>query len=123
LSSILSHVGLRPLRGLSARLRSSLACHVFCGVVNLAGSFIRRCNGEGHKRAFHPLLDCILPGGTMWQVVLEADRQEIPVVLMTGDPSQRKDVAGGERPYILKPFTLQALIDIVEANVPTAAEG
>jgi two-component system, OmpR family, response regulator len=69
------------------------------------------------------LLDCILPGGTMWQVVLEADRQEIPVVLMTGDPSQRKDVAGGERPYILKPFTLQALIDIVEANVPTAAEG
>jgi hypothetical protein len=30
-------------------------------------------------------LDCILPGETTWQIVLEADRQNIPVVLMTGD--------------------------------------
>jgi len=25
------------------------------------------------------LLDCVLPGETMWQTVLESDRQEVPV--------------------------------------------
>jgi DNA-binding response OmpR family regulator len=67
------------------------------------------------------LLDCVLPGGTMWQIVLEADRQGVPIVLMTGDPAQREDNAGGDRPYLLKPFTLEALFKIVEANVLTAA--
>ena len=32
------------------------------------------------------LLDCVLPDGPNWQVALEADRQDIPVVLMSGDP-------------------------------------
>ena len=55
------------------------------------------------------LLDCILPGETMWQIVLEADRQNVPVVLMTGDPGQMKDAAAGTRPYIFKPFSLSDL--------------
>ncbi|MGH7155030.1 MAG: hypothetical protein ACREF3_13985, partial [Acetobacteraceae bacterium] len=40
------------------------------------------------------LLDCVLPGGTMWQVLLEADRQQVPVVLMTGDPAQMREIDG-----------------------------
>jgi DNA-binding response OmpR family regulator len=63
------------------------------------------------------LLDCVLPGGTMWQVVLEADRQNIPLVLMTGDPAQMKEVAGGSRPFILKPFSFAALHDVIERTI------
>ena len=73
------------------------------------------------------LLDCVLPGGTMWQVVLESDRLGVPVVLMTGDPGQMKEVAGGPRPHILKPFSIAELLDVIDANVgvslPEAAAG
>jgi DNA-binding response OmpR family regulator len=60
------------------------------------------------------LLDCVLPGGTMWQVVLEADRQSVPVVLMTGDAEQMKEVAGGSRPFLLKPFSFEDLHNVIE---------
>ena len=66
------------------------------------------------------LLDCVLPGGTMWQVALEADRQDIPLVLMTGDPEQMKDLVGGARPFLLKPFSIAALADIVETSCGSA---
>lgn len=69
------------------------------------------------------LLDCVLPGGTMWQVVLELDRLGVPIVLMTGDPSQVKEVAGGPRPYILKPFSIAELIDVIDANVGARVPG
>ena len=32
------------------------------------------------------LLDCIVAGETTWRIVLEADRQNVSIVLMTGDP-------------------------------------
>lgn len=67
------------------------------------------------------LLDCVLPGGTMWQVVLEADRLEIPVVLMTGDPSQMREISGGPRPFILKPFSIADLIDVIDREIGEAA--
>jgi DNA-binding response OmpR family regulator len=60
------------------------------------------------------LLDCVLPGGTMWQIVLEADRQNVPVVLMTGDPVQMREAAAGTRPYIFKPFSLSDLKRVLE---------
>lgn len=60
------------------------------------------------------LLDCVLPDGPNWQVALEADRQEIPIVFMTGDPGQAKELADGFRPYLLKPFAISALIDAVD---------
>lgn len=69
------------------------------------------------------LLDCVLPGGTMWQVVLESDRLGVPVVLMTGDPGQMKEVAGGPRPHILKPFSIAELIDVIDANVGVSLPG
>jgi DNA-binding response OmpR family regulator len=60
------------------------------------------------------LLDCVLPDGPNWQVALEADRQNIPVVFMTGDPGQAKELVGGARPYLLKPFGLATLIDVID---------
>jgi DNA-binding response OmpR family regulator len=68
------------------------------------------------------LLDCILPGETMWQIVLEADRQNVPVVLMTGNPAQMKDAALSDRPHIFKPFSLAALKRILEqtASLPAS---
>jgi two-component system, OmpR family, response regulator len=62
------------------------------------------------------LLDCVLPGGTMWQVMLEADRLGVPVVLMTGDAAQMREIAGGPRPYILKPFSIAQLLDVIDAE-------
>jgi DNA-binding response OmpR family regulator len=62
------------------------------------------------------LLDCVLPGGSMWQVMLEADRIGVPVVLMTGDPGQIPEVTGGPRSYILKPFSIAKLLDVVDAE-------
>jgi len=63
------------------------------------------------------LIDCMLPGETMWmlpgetmwQIVLEADRPQAPVPLMTGDPVQMKETATGSRPCIFKPFSLTDL--------------
>ena len=73
------------------------------------------------------LLDCVLPGETMWQIVLEADRQNVPVVLMTGDPAQMKDAAAGTRPYIFKPFLLADLKRVLEgvasARAPLPTRG
>jgi DNA-binding response OmpR family regulator len=63
------------------------------------------------------LLDCVLPGGTMWQVMLEADRQNVPVILMTGDSGQMKEIAGGARPYILKPFAIRELRGVIEQAI------
>jgi DNA-binding response OmpR family regulator len=67
------------------------------------------------------LLDCVLPGGSMWQVMLEADRLGVPVVLMTGDPGQIPEVTGGPRPYILKPFSIAKLLDVVDAETGLTA--
>lgn len=67
------------------------------------------------------LLDCVLPGGTMWQVVLDADRLGVPVVLMTGDPAQMLEIKGGPRPYILKPFSIAKLLDVIDAETGLAS--
>ncbi len=67
------------------------------------------------------LLDCVLPGGSMWQVMLEADRIGVPVVLMTGDPGQIPEVTGGPRPYILKPFSIAELLDVIDVQTGLAA--
>lgn len=67
------------------------------------------------------LLDCVLPGGSMWQVMLEADRIGVPVVLMTGDPDQVAEVTDGPRPYILKPFSIAELLNVIDAEAGHAA--
>jgi DNA-binding NtrC family response regulator len=63
------------------------------------------------------LLDCVLPGETMWQVVLEADRLGVPVVLMTGDEKGVAEISDGARLHILKPFSLAGLLDVLDKAV------
>jgi DNA-binding NtrC family response regulator len=59
-----------------------------------------------------------LPGETMWQVVLEADR--LSVVLMTGDDNRIPEIVTGARPYILKPFSLARLLVTLDTATETA---
>jgi hypothetical protein len=42
------------------------------------------------------LLDCVLPGETMWQIVLEADRQNVPVVPHDRRPRADEGGRGGD---------------------------
>ena len=36
---------------------------------------------------------------------------------MTGDPGQAKELVGGARPYLLKPFGLATLIEVIDSTV------
>jgi hypothetical protein len=59
------------------------------------------------------LLDCLLPDGNLAGVLAEADQRSIPVVLISGDPSQAEAVAPN-RPFLPKPFTQATLLDVLE---------
>jgi FixJ family two-component response regulator len=59
----------------------------------------------------------------MWQIVLEADRLNVPVVLMTGDPAQKDEAKTGARPYIFKPFQLSQLKHVLEEAVFSGSRG
>jgi DNA-binding response OmpR family regulator len=63
------------------------------------------------------LLDCTLPGGLDPHLVPTADRSGVPVILMSGHPDMVERVAG-VRPFILKPFSLSALLATIERVVP-----
>ncbi|HVZ09001.1 response regulator [Rhodopila sp.] len=60
------------------------------------------------------LLDCTLPGGLDPALLPAADELGIPVVLMSGDHQRIEQVGGTPRPFMLKPFTLDGLLEIVE---------
>jgi DNA-binding NtrC family response regulator len=60
------------------------------------------------------LLDCTLPGGVDPDLIPAADRAGAPVILMSGDISRIEHIGGKGRPYILKPFALAGLLDVVE---------
>jgi DNA-binding NtrC family response regulator len=59
------------------------------------------------------LLDCLLPGGNPRDVLAEADRRSIPVVLISGDPSQAEAMDPGRR-FLPKPFTQATLLAILD---------
>jgi DNA-binding response OmpR family regulator len=63
------------------------------------------------------LLDCTLPGGLDPHLVPTADQSGVPVILMSGHPDMVERVAGA-RPFILKPFSLSALLATIERVVP-----
>jgi DNA-binding NtrC family response regulator len=67
------------------------------------------------------LLDCTLPGGLDPRLLPMADRSGVPVILMSGHPDMVDRVAGARRPFILKPFTLSALLATIERVVPVTA--
>lgn len=63
------------------------------------------------------LLDCTLPGGIDMELIPEADRSGVPVILMSGDPERVEGLAVEPRPFILKPFTLADLLSVVESTI------
>ena len=66
------------------------------------------------------LLDCTLPGGLDPHLVPMADDNGIPVILMSGHPDMLERVPGAVRPCIQKPFSLNALLAMIESVVPAA---
>jgi len=54
------------------------------------------------------LLDCTLPGGIDPELLSEADACGVPIVLMSGHPETAERIAGGRRPYLVKPFSMNA---------------
>ena len=61
------------------------------------------------------LLDCLLPGGCTHETIARADGIGVPVVLMSGDLSQAEELRDGRRPFLGKPFTVEALLGVVRA--------
>lgn len=61
------------------------------------------------------LLDCTLPGGLDAGLLRVADETSVRVILMSGDPARIANVCGTPRPFMLKPFTLSALVSAVDA--------
>ena len=59
------------------------------------------------------LLDCTLPGGLDAQLIPQADKAGIPVILMSGDPARAENLADQPLPFVLKPFTLTVLLNTV----------
>ena len=53
------------------------------------------------------LLDCLLPNGNCTEVITAAQTREVPVILMSGDPTQI-DAATG-LPFLTKPFSVEEL--------------
>ncbi len=60
------------------------------------------------------LLDCTLPGGLGDDLIPEADRTGVPVVLMSGNPELARGIPGNRR-FVAKPFALSALLEVVGA--------
>jgi DNA-binding response OmpR family regulator len=66
------------------------------------------------------LLDCTLPGGLDPLLVPMADNSGVPVILMSGHPDMMERVPGAQRPCIQKPFSLTALLAMIESVMPPA---
>lgn len=60
------------------------------------------------------LSDCLLPDGRVADVLAEADRQAIPVVLISGDPRQAEKI-DRNRAFLGKPFTRESLIAVLDS--------
>jgi DNA-binding NtrC family response regulator len=81
-------------------------------VVETSDAALSRLRGGGIQLL---LLDCTLPGGVDPNLLPEADRAGTHVVLMSGDPGRAAKLSDRERPFILKPFSLGGLVDLVES--------
>jgi DNA-binding NtrC family response regulator len=81
-------------------------------VVETAGEALELLRRGGFRLM---LLDCTLPGGVDVDLIPEADRGGTPVILMSGDPGRMEKLTDQPRPFVLKPFTLTGLLDMVES--------
>ncbi len=64
------------------------------------------------------LLDCLLPGGRATDVMARADAAGVPVVLMSGDLERLEALREASRPFLSKPFSINALMEAVRAALP-----
>ena len=60
------------------------------------------------------LLDCTLPDGVDPALLAEADEAGVAVVVMSGHPELAERMAGAKRPFLLKPFQLDALLATIQ---------
>ena len=58
------------------------------------------------------LADCLLPDGSVMELLGIADQKNIPVVLISGDPMQA-EAMDPSRPFLPKPFTQELLLSIL----------
>jgi len=56
----------------------------------------------------------LLPDGNLHDVLAEADRQSVAVVLVSGDPRQAEAIDPG-RSFLAKPFTQATLLAILDS--------
>ncbi len=82
-------------------------------VVTIAASATAAEQELEARRFAAVLLDCLLPGGRAADVIAAADRKGIPVILMSGAPDQINALAGGSRPFVSKPFSIQQLSEVL----------
>jgi DNA-binding response OmpR family regulator len=60
------------------------------------------------------LLDCTLPDGMDRRLVPRADQCGVPVILMSGDPARVEQLSDQPRPFVVKPFSIAALLSSIE---------
>lgn len=63
------------------------------------------------------LLDCTLPDGMDSRLVPHADQHRVPVIFMSGDPARVEKLCDQPRPFVVKPFTITALLNSIEAVI------
>jgi DNA-binding NtrC family response regulator len=59
------------------------------------------------------LADCLLPDGSVIDLLGLADQKNIPVVLISGDPRQA-EAMDPTRPFLPKPFTQELLLAVLD---------
>jgi len=62
------------------------------------------------------LTDCRLPNGNVADILAAADRRSLPVILISGDPSQA-EVVGPTRRFLQKPFSQAELLSVLKGPV------
>lgn len=65
------------------------------------------------------LLDCVLPGGGMHEVLAKADQIGAAVVLASGDPEILAPLAAFGYPCLHKPFSLRVLLTTLGKTLQT----
>lgn len=78
--------------------------------VGTSGEALRRLREGGIKLI---LLDCTLPDGVAKELIPEADRSGIPVILMSGDLARIEDLSEQPRPFVVKPFAMTDLLTVL----------
>jgi len=77
------------------------------------GAAMSHLRAPGHPRIDVMLLDCLLPDGSLADVLAQADQRSIPVVLISGDPRQGQ-IVGVARRFLPKPFTQATLLKALD---------